>query len=198
MEKRDIIACLIAGELIALLSFGILKNFGIEQKLVYWLLPILMPIFCLFCLYIAFILKKTIPMIWQLAKFILIGVLNTIIDLGILNFLMYEFNVFSGLLYSSFKGISFLGATTNSYFWNKFWTFNSKKKVHKKEFTQFFFISGIGFLINIGTATIIVNAIGPQFGLSSKVWANFGAIIASFAGMTWNFLGYKFWVFKKQ
>lgn len=198
MEKRDIIACLIAGELIALLSFGILKNFGIEQKLIYWLLPILMPAFCLFCLYIAFVLKKTIPMIWQLAKFVLTGVLNTVIDLGILNLLMYEFNIFSGLFFSIFKGISFLGATTNSYFWNKFWTFDSKKKIHKKEFTQFFFISGIGFLINIGTATIIVNAIGPQFSLSAKVWANFGAVIASFAGMTWNFLGYKFWVFKKK
>lgn len=198
MKKRDIIACLIAGELIALLSFGIFKNFGIEQKALYWMLPIFTPIFCLFCLYVAFILKKRIPIIWQFAKFILIGVLNTVIDLGILNLLMYEFSAFSGLFFSIFKGISFLGATTNSYFWNKFWTFNSKKRIHKKEFSQFFFISGAGFLINIGTATIIVNAIGPQFGLSSKIWANFGAVIASFVGMSWNFLGYKLWVFKKK
>ena len=196
MKKVDIIVALVIGELIALLSFGILKNLELDAKLLYWLWPIFLPVFCLFCLWFARILSKIIPAIWQISKFVLVGVLNTVIDLGILNLLMWQSGIVSGLLYSIFKGISFIAATSNSYFWNKFWTFDSKKAAGKKEFTQFFLISAIGFLINVGVASLIVNAVGPQFGLSVKIWANVGAIAATFVGMTWNFIGYKFIVFK--
>ncbi|MCK4520442.1 GtrA family protein [Candidatus Parcubacteria bacterium] len=198
MKKTDIIVALVIGELIALLSFGILKNLGLEAKLLYWIWPVFLPVFCLTCLYIAHILSQKIKVFWQLAKFVLVGVLNTIIDLGILNLLMLFSGVVLGPYYSFFKGISFVAATTNSYFWNKFWTFEKKKAVKpKKEFLQFFVISAIGFAINVGTASIIVNLVDPQFNLNLAQWANFGAITASFVGLTWNFLGYKFIVFKK-
>lgn len=198
MKKIDIIVALVIGELIALLSFGILKNLELENKLFYWIWPFFLPVFCLICLFIAHLLSQKIKIFWQLAKFILVGVLNTIIDLGVLNFLMWYFNVAGGILYSVFKAISFVTATTNSYFWNKFWTFEKKKsKDTDKEFLQFFVVSIGGFIINVGVASFVVNSIGPQFGIAPEWWANLGAIIASFAGLAWNFLGYKFIVFKK-
>lgn len=198
MKKTDFIVALVIGELIAILSFGILKNLDLTTKLVYWIWPLFLPVFCAGCLYIAHLLSQKIKIFWQLAKFILVGVLNTIIDLGVLNFLMWYFSIAGGLLYSVFKGLSFLTATTNSYFWNKFWTFEKKKSndTHK-EFFQFFIVSLGGFIINVGTASLVVNLIGPQFGIAPEWWANIGAIIASFAGLTWNFVGYKFIVFKK-
>jgi len=42
-----------------------------------------------------------------------------------------------------------------------------------------------------------VNVLGPQFGLSQEIWANIGAIIAAFAALFCNFIGYKFIVFKR-
>ena len=128
----------------------------------------------------------------QFAKFFLIGAMNTLIDLGILNLLILVSGISSGLWYSVFKGISFLVATTNSYFWNKLWTFGSDKN----KFHQFLVISVIGFFINVGTASFLVNLIGPQAGLTVKVWANVGALTGSVIGLMRNFLGYKFIVFK--
>ncbi|MCK5044145.1 GtrA family protein [Candidatus Parcubacteria bacterium] len=196
MKKSDLIIALVIGELIALFSFSIFKNMEVQIEWLYWIWPVFMPIFCAGCLWFASVLAKKLSFIWQLAKFVLVGVLNTLIDIGILNFLMLVTGIASGTFYSIFKGFSFIVSVVNSYFWNKHWTFGKKTEKTKTEFIQFFIVSVIGFGINVSSASIIVNIIGPQFGLSPAIWANVGAIGAAFCGMTWNFLGYKFIVFK--
>ena len=67
----------------------------------------------------------------------------------------------------------------------------------KKEFIQFFSITIVSFFINVGVASFVVNTIKPQLGFNAIIWANIGAIIASIIGSLWNFVGYKFIVFKK-
>jgi putative flippase GtrA len=104
----------------------------------------------------------------------------------------------SGFSYSLFKSVSFSVAVINSYFWNRIWTFEKGGHGNAKEFGSFLIVSLIGFAINVGIASLVVNLIGPKFGLSKELWANVGAIIAAFSGMTWNFLGYKLIVFKKS
>ena len=64
-------------------------------------------------------------------------------------------------------------------------------------FQDFFLIAGISFLLNVSVASLLVNVLGPQFGLSQEIWANIGAIIAAFAALFCNFIGYKFIVFKR-
>lgn len=133
----------------------------------------------------------------QVIKFVLVGGLNTLIDLGILNLLIFITEIASGFGYSAFKGISFTIAVINSYFLNKLWTFKGQSgEKGKKEFTQFFIVSLIGFGINVGIASFVVNIISPQFGIGDKLWANVGAVCATLTAMVWNFLGYKFIVFK--
>ncbi len=134
----------------------------------------------------------------QTKKFILVGILNTFIDLGVLNILIWVSGIASGPLYSVFKGISFIVAVFNSYFWNKSWTFKKKETIKdRKEFACFFIVAFLGLVINISVASWLVNVVEPQFGMSLKIWANIGAICAAFISMAWNFLGYKFFVFKK-
>ena len=67
----------------------------------------------------------------------------------------------------------------------------------KKEFGKFFLVSLGGFIINVTVASLVVNLIQPQFGLSETIWANIGGIVAALVTVIWNFLGYKFLVFKK-
>lgn len=135
----------------------------------------------------------------QAVKFVLVGGLNTVIDFGVLNLLIFTTSIASGFGYAAFKGISFVAAVINSYFLNKFWTFKSAGN-SGKEFSQFFLVSLIGFGINVGVASLVVNAIANPFGfsgISDKIWANVGALAATFCAMAWNFIGYKFIVFKK-
>lgn len=144
---------------------------------------------------------KNLLLLFQAGKFILVGALNTLIDLGVLNLLMFISGIASGIWFPVFKGISFMAAVINSYILNKFWTFKSAGSENKgKEFVQFLTVAVIGFGINVGMATLVVNVISPQFSyswMSETIWANIGAIVATFCTMTWNFIGYKFIVFKK-
>ena len=208
MRKSDFLAALIIGEVSAWLALAIFKNVRLEFSA--WLLPVFLPILSVIGLWIAYFISKRFLIIWQAAKFLLVGVLNTFVDLGALNLLILASGIATGFGYSVFKGISFIVAVINSYFWNKFWTFKksatgqagkpaqilqSKIKAGR-EFTQFFIVSAIGFGINVGIASLVVNLIGPRFDITEKIWANIGAIFATFFAMVWNFLGYKFIVFK--
>ncbi|MFN7088812.1 MAG: GtrA family protein, partial [Candidatus Paceibacteria bacterium] len=127
---------------------------------------------------------------------LLVGVLNTMVDFGVLNFLIYITSIAVGVWFSVFKGTSFVASVINSYFWNKYWTFEKREPVSKKEFLQFLIVSVTALLVNVGLASIVANVIGPQAGLSPKVWANVAALTGSLFAFLWNFLGYKFIVFK--
>ena len=201
-KKSDIIASLIIAEADALLLLFILKTIEVQLPSILdpflRFLPLILPVLALLYILVGSFFKEKFSAIFQLFKFTLTGSLNTFIDFAVLNLLMQTLQATSGWYFSFFKLISFSCAAVNSYFWNKFWTFKKKEtKVGTKEFSQFYLITGISLLINVGIASLIVNVIGPQFGLSETLWANVGAFGGVLCAFIWNFLGYKFIVFKK-
>jgi len=149
-------------------------------------------------MFVVSFLGKKFLIIYQAGKFALVGALNTFIDLGILNILIWFTGIATGLWYSVFKGISFLIATINSYFWNKHWTFEKGEKAFApREFSKFLVVTIVGLGINVGIASIVVNVLGPQWGITAKMWATFGALTATLLAWVWNFFSSKFIVFKK-
>ncbi|MDD5489340.1 MAG: GtrA family protein [Candidatus Moranbacteria bacterium] len=147
---------------------------------------------------IGFFLSRYIKIIFQIAKFGCVGAANFAVDIGILNLLIFLSGIASGSFYTIFKIISFTFAVTNSYIWNKIWTFKkTDTKETGKEFGQFLMISVIGLILNAVIASVLVNVVGPLGGIKVKTWASVSAAVASICVMAWNFIGYKFWVFKK-
>lgn len=160
--------------------------------------PFVIAFFWILIIYAAKIISRRFLWFFQLAKFVIVGFLNTSIDFGILNFFMALSGISSGSIFSGFKSLSFIIANLNSYFWNKRWSFQKEtEKAIGKEYLVYLLISIASVFINVGLASLIVNVIGPQFGFSAIVWANMGAAIGTALGLVWNFLGYKFLVFKK-
>jgi len=196
--KKDYLLVAIIGFVSGLLILPIVKNINFNLTAIRGVaIVIALTVLAIVALWIASLISQKIPIILQVAKFSATGVLNTLLDIGVLNLLMYMFAITAGVGYSIFKGISFIIANINSYFWNKYWTFGANNLANTKEFGQFFAVSFIGFLINTGAASLIVNYIKPFAGISAPLWANAGAIVATLASLVWNFLGYKFIVFKK-
>lgn len=217
--KKDLIISLIVGEIAAwlllILAKGVLPLATYEKfSSIIKILPIIFPIICAVSLFIAYLIGKKIAIIYQIAKFILIGGLNTLVDWGILTLLIFIFRssfsinstdawitVFSLTIafYSLYKAISFVLSATNSYFWNKFWTF--KREITEKigkEFLRFLVVTFIGFLINVGIASGIFKLISPVGGLNPDQWAIGAAVVATAVSMVWNFIGYKFIVFEQK
>lgn len=198
MKKIDIILAVITGEVAAWFFYGILKTLKIDLGFFIWGLLILFPPLSLFGLWIAYIIGKKFLFVFQAAKFLLVGVLATVVDLGIFNALILISGIASGFYASVFKGISFIVATCSKYFGDKFWAFEKMEKTGMgKEFSQFFIVTLIGFGVNVGLFSFINSIIGPRLGIEEKIWANIGAILAAIVTSVWNFIGYKFIVFKK-
>jgi hypothetical protein len=210
-KKSDLAAILIIGEIVAWLAFAILQNarndlsfypgflnfFGSVLNMGLFM-ALLVPLAALFCLYIAYLLGQKIPVIFQAAKFISVGILNTLIDWGILTVQVILTGINAGFGYGIFKSVSFLAAVFNSFAWNKYWTFKKQDTGKtKQELSQFLLLSLIGFCINVGVASFVVNIIGPQGGISPNLWATIGGAAATMFSMAWDFIAYKFIVFKK-
>jgi putative flippase GtrA len=195
MKKTDLILATIIGFIDGIFFFFILKNAEVEIPYS-WAIPIALALLCLAGMRFAFWIGEKLAILLQAAKFFLVGTLNTFIDLGVLNIFIMISGIAAGLFYSTFKAFSFLIATINSYFWNKYWTFEKREKPTSREFFKFLITTFFGFLINVGVASFVVNVMGPQAGISEKMWASIGAIVAAFFAFIWNFLASKFIVFK--
>ncbi|MFA4999486.1 MAG: GtrA family protein [Parcubacteria group bacterium] len=133
----------------------------------------------------------------QFGKFAVVGLLNTAIDFGVLNLLIFVTGVREGITIFFLNGISFAIATANSYLWNKYWTFRDRESVRVFQIGQFLVISAIGAVLNSGIVYLISTFVSPLFNLSPAVWVNMAKILATGVSFIWNFAGYKFVVFKK-
>lgn len=174
-------------------KFGLIINssFRIEAFFVFLILAPL-------ALFILNLISKTIPIIYQFGKFAAVGTLNSFIDFGIMNLVIALTGIASGIWYAVFKGASFICATTNSFFWNKFWTFGSKGGDVAGQALKFYVIAGGGWLIDVAIASFVVNGLTRPVAISPALWANVGALAGIGGSFLWNFLGYKFIVFKKS
>ncbi|MFZ3074467.1 MAG: GtrA family protein [Minisyncoccales bacterium] len=203
MNKFDAIIAAAIGEATAWYFINLLGEQGAVEKLgglgqYLWSLAIIFPVLAALALWIASLIGKKFVSIYQLAKFLLIGVIATIFDLGTLAFFINVSQISSGLGFNLFKGASFIIATVLKYIPDKYWAFKKKESANvKKEFIRFFAVTLIGLGVNVFIANFIVNVMGPQFGLPAKLWANLGGIGATIVTFAWNFIGYKFIVFKK-
>ena len=213
--KKDYSFGAAAGFLIGLLLIPILK--ATELDLFKSIRFIIVPVFAILVplgLVVASWISHRFSLIWQIAKFIVIGVLNTLVDLGILVFLFSLASLTGAAIASSdifftlfipitffilYKSISFIIANVNSYFWNKYWTFEDKsRKKTSAEFTQFFLVSLIGFIINVTASSLVFSFFHKIGGFTADQWGLAGAAVGSISGLVWNFIGYKFIVFKKS
>lgn len=144
-------------------------------------------------------LTQKYPVIGQFIRFVVIGVLNTGIDFGVTNLLMFATATYAGTAVFFFKAISFIVANTNSFFWNRYWTFKVKNKEGEKfQYLQFFVVSGIGLAINASIFYLMTTQVGALFGISAPLWANLSLVVATGVSLIWNFIGYKFLVFKQK
>lgn len=214
MNKKDLFFGISAGLLIGLLALPVLHTAKSALYAQYWWS--IVPFFLIATplgLYVTYLIGEKISVVWQIGKFGVIGVLNTLVDWGVLAVLFAVGPRWFGVeteqalvtvgtavitVYTLYKAISFIIANINSYYWNKSWTFaRSLAQKTRAEFLQFFAVSLIGFLLNVGIASYVFKAIHPVGGMNVDQWGLVGAAIGSIVGLAWNFLGYKFIVFKE-
>ena len=132
---------------------------------------------------------------FQIVKFVVVGVSNTAVDFAVLNGLIFLTGIASGTPYSLFKAASFVVAVGNSYFWNKRWTFRHDSGMGAGEFSKFAAVNICGVVLNSGAVYIVTTFVGPLGGLHPQLWLNIAKGIALPLSTAWNFFGTKFLIF---
>lgn len=206
-KKRDFWLAILSGELVAWLSWPVLKNLKILDILAglgigtlwfsaFW--SLFVPAGAVLALYLFFILarSKNRPGFFQLGKYGVTGVLNTFMDGGIFNLLVLITAIAVGWWVIIFRVISFGVTIVNSFFWNKFWSFEAAGETGAQA-VRFFSVSVSVALINLGIFALLVNVIGAPAGIEPKIWANISLALTIITAFLGNFFGFKFIVFKK-
>jgi putative flippase GtrA len=203
VKKSDIARVFVIGLFIGLLVQPILANVRGNATLALRLAVLIgFVILAPLALAVAYVLNKFLGGIYQFAQFAAVGTLNTFVDIGVFNLeaLFYGSAAIGIVAFAFFKAISFMCATTNSFFWNKYWTFHSTDEARARQVASFYAVAVGGLILNT-TAGTFINAAQPA-GLSDttlRLWSHLiapgGGVVASFL---WNFLWYKYIVFKKK
>lgn len=196
MKKRDLLFSIGASVLITLFLTPTLKNLGLYGKIPHpnIVIFVVFPLIAIVGMLVASFIGRLAAILWQIAKFGLVGVLNTVIDFGILNLLITLTGIQAGFGIIPLNLASFTLATINSYFWSKYWVFVGAKK---SKFIIFLVVSVLGILLNTAVVFLLTTFVPPPVHMSATVWANVAKIVATLVSLVWNFLGYKLVVFKK-
>lgn len=139
--------------------------------------------------------KSTKPIIKEILTYAVVGGISTVIDIGILKVL-----TIASWPYWLALALGFSGGTVNGYFMNSRWTFKYKTEGQEGlKFSQFAIVSLVGLGLTeligngyVGTVnqgiSLFDHEIGPKM---------VGKLIAVVLVFAWNYLGNKFWTFKK-
>jgi putative flippase GtrA len=135
----------------------------------------------------------------EIRKFGVVGLINTAVDLTVLNSLIFLTHIGrNGFWFSFFKGISFLVAVLNSYVINHSWTFGGSTGGRSAgQACQFVTVSLFGAAINISAASYVVTFISPLNGMV-RYWPSVAALAGTACGLIFNFMGYKYIVFSQR
>ena len=147
----------------------------------------------------------------QFIQFILVGVLNTLVDLVVTRLLQVGFGLLTNQLLLTYyipKVIGYACGIVNSYVLNTAWTFQKERKRDAREIISFLIINALTLGVSLGLMFLFRNV----FGLSNW-WNNVISIdwilriipgdflctlLSSGIALVLNFLGNKLIVFAKR
>ncbi len=130
----------------------------------------------------------------QFARFGLVGGLNTLIDLLILNGLLWLFPTRSTGLLLVFNSIAYSVGAINSFLLNKYWTFRAAGRAQPREVGRFALTTLAGIACNTLILWVMSSLLHPVL-LSAVLWANASKLIAIGGTVLISYLGMRLWVF---
>lgn len=128
----------------------------------------------------------------ELICYSFVGFLNLIIDLCVVNFLMFITKIYKGPILTIFSIISFFVYSLNGYKLNKKYTFKTAENSYMK------YISVLALSVIIESPLFSLFSMFNVFSLNEILWANISKIVSFSIGGTLCFIINKHFVFRKK
>ena len=144
--------------------------------------------------------KKTI---WQMVKFAIVGVLNTLVDFAVFQTL----NLTLGWVYAA-QVLGYTAGVVNSYLWNSSWTFREQRTRSFREIALFLLVNLASLGVSLGMIWLCREVFGVTnewvAGWMPKALAGFlkgdtvAKLIATAVAIVVNYVGNRLFVFTKK
>jgi putative flippase GtrA len=138
--------------------------------------------------------RNTLRLPRQALRFCLVGGLNTLLDLLILNGLLWLFPTTSSLVLLVFNAVAYSFGAVNSFVLNKYWTFERRQRTTPRELGRFALTTLVGIAWSSGILWLASNMLHPLL-INPTLWANASKVFAIGGTTIISFLGMRLWVF---
>lgn len=133
----------------------------------------------------------------QFLRFCLVGGANTIIDLLVLNALLWCFPTKSVLVLVVYNSVAYTSGAFSSFFLNKYWTFGRKRRTTRQEVLRFTITLSFEVLYSNGLVWLAGKALQPLIP-NATLWGNVSKLVAVAGSAVLSYTCMRFWTFASQ
>src|ERR1700730_11526532 len=101
---------------------------------------------------------------WQFLRYCLVGGANTLLDLLVLNVLLWGFPTKNILILVLYNSVAYSSGAVTSFFLNKYWTFGHKRRTTRREVVRFSIILALEILYSNSLVWLAGKAVEPVIG----------------------------------
>jgi putative flippase GtrA len=133
----------------------------------------------------------------QFLRYCLVGGVNTLIDIGMLNVLLWRFPTNNVQLLVIYNSLTYASGALSSFFLNKYWTFRHTHRTTRREVMRFV----ITLLLEIAYSNALIWLAGKllQPVISNiTLWGNASKLLAVAVGTILSFACMRFWTFAER
>src|SRR5260370_11517884 len=138
--------------------------------------------------------KTRVRTIWQFVRFGLVGCVNTIIDLLVLNGLLWLWPAQDTARLLLFNTLAYACGALNSFVFNRYWTFRREGPPNAREGARFLLVTLAAIACNDLILWLMRNILHPVH-LNPALWTNVSKVVAIGGTILLSYLGMRLWVF---
>lgn len=138
--------------------------------------------------------RERLRLLKQLTRFSLIGGLNTLIDIVVLNLLLLLWSTNNTLQILIYNALAYAAGASNSFVCNKYWTFQQRQSISLRELLRFAATTLAGVTLNSTMLWLAGLTLRP-LPLNATLWTNASKVLAISATMLISYAGMRLWVF---
>ena len=131
---------------------------------------------------------------WQFLRFCLVGGVNTLIDLLMLNLLLWRFPTHNVQVLVVYNSVAYTSGAVSSFFLNKYWTFRRRQRPTRREVVRFALSLCFEILYSNGLVWLAGKALQPVI-TNPTLWGNVSKLLAVACGTVISFACMRFWTF---
>jgi putative flippase GtrA len=131
---------------------------------------------------------------FQILRYCLVGGVNTLIDISVLNILLWRDPSHNASLLLVENSVAYASGAVSSLFLNKHWTFRRKQRPTRREVRRFLTSLALELVSSNGFLWLAGRALSP-FISNVTLWANASKLLTVAANTVLSYLIMRFWIF---